>query len=386
VEPKVAIVHDWVTALGGAERCLAAFLELFPGADLYTLVYQEASVRRLGLDPKAVHASFVQRLPRGQVSYPLYLPLYPLAIESFNLDGYDIILSSSWAAAKGVLTRSDQLHICYCHTPIRYAWDLRHDYLKREGVQRGLKGLIARLIMHYIRLWDVGSASRVDSFVANSRYVARRIRRIYGRHARVIYPPVEVTGCDMQGEKADYFLFVSRLVPYKRLDLVIEAFGQLGLPLAVVGDGPERRRLERLAPPNVRFLGWQPDAEVRRQMGAARALIYAADEDFGITPVEAQACGTPVIAYGKGGVTETVIPWEAGPETATGLFFEEQTAESLARAVGRFLAVEGCFSRAAIRANAERFSRERFDGEVRAYVARHWEIHRARHFGGTAAR
>ena len=375
---NVALVHDWLVTAGGAERCLSAIGGLFPGADLYTLVYAEEAARLAGFRPESVHASFLQRLPRAQTWYPKYLPLFPLAVEGFDLDQYDLVISSSWAVAKGALTHSGQLHICYCHTPMRYAWDLTHDYLRQNGLDRGLKGLAGRAVMHYLRLWDLSTANRVDHFVANSHYVARRISRTYRRESRVIYPPVEVHRFSVQPDKENYFLFVSRLVPYKRLDLVVEAFRKLRLPLVVIGDGPERRRLERHAPDNVLFLGWLSDQEVQRHMEGARALIFAADEDFGIVPVEAQACGTPVIAYGRGGVTESVVPWERGGGLATGLFFGEQRAEALEAAVREFVAVEASFSPTVIRANAERFARERFEWQFRTFVNQCRETHPGR--------
>ncbi|MGB9804810.1 glycosyltransferase family 4 protein [Desulfofundulus sp.] len=366
---NLALVHDWVITSGGAERCLEVFHELWPEAPLYTLVYQEESVRRLGLEPGQVHASFLQRFPRAQKWYRRYLPLYPLAIEQFDLSGYDVILSSSHAAAKGVVVRSDQLHICYCHTPVRYAWDLTHRYLKENDLERGLKSFLARSILHYIRLWDTLTANRVDYFIANSRYTARRIWRAYRREAEVIHPPVDVERFRVNEKKDNFFLFVSRLVPYKKADLVVAAFTRLGLPLVVAGDGPQFEECRRLAGKNVEFLGYQDDATVADLMSRARALVFAAEEDFGIVPVEAQACGTPVIAFGKGGVEDTVIPVTGDNwESATGLFFYEQSVEVLEAAVRQFLAWEGRFRSEVLRRNADRFGRERFKKEIALFV------------------
>ncbi|MGQ5712409.1 glycosyltransferase family 4 protein [Desulforudis sp. DRI-14] len=370
---RIVFIHDWVITLAGAERCLEVFHELWPEAPLYTLVYQEESVRRLGFEPAQVHASFLQRFPRAQKWYRKYLPFYPLAIEQFDLSGYDVILSSSHAAAKGVLVRSDQLHICYCHTPVRYAWDLTHRYLKENGLDRGLKSFLARSILHYIRLWDTLTANRVDHFIANSRYTARRIWRAYRREAEVIHPPVDMERFQLNERKDNFFLFVSRLVPYKKADLVVAAFTRLGIPLKVVGDGSQFEECRRLAGKNVEFLGYQDDAIVADVMSRARALIFAAEEDFGIVPVEAQACGTPVIAYGKGGVEDTVVPATGDNwDSATGVFFHEQSVEALEAAVKQFLAWEGRFRPEVLRRNAERFSRERFKREIEEFVATRW--------------
>uniref|UniRef100_UPI002FDFE3CE glycosyltransferase n=1 Tax=Thermodesulfitimonas autotrophica TaxID=1894989 RepID=UPI002FDFE3CE len=257
-----------------------------------------------------------------------------------------------------------------CHTPMRYAWDLTHRYLKEGGLTRGLKGSFARAILHYIRLWDVAAANRVDHFVANSRYAARRIWRAYRREATVIYPPVDVERFQVREKKEDFFLFVSRLVPYKKADLVVAAFTDLGLPLYVAGDGPQFEACRKVAGKNVRFLGYQDDAAVADLMARARALVFAAEEDFGIVPLEAQACGTPVIAYGKGGVRETVVAADgANWDEATGFFFPEQTPAALAAAVQQFLAWEGRFRPEVLRRNAERFSRERFRREIAAFVS-----------------
>lgn len=375
MQTKIAIVHDWLVNLGGAERCLAVFRDLFPEAALYTLFFDPESARKLGFDPRGTHSSFLQRLPSIRRWYPNYLFLYPLAVERLNLDGYDLVLSSSWAAAKGVLTRAHQLHICYCHTPMRYIWDLTQDYLAYSGLNSGIRGLVAAALMHYLRLWDVSTASRVDHFVANSAYVARRIEKIYRRKARVIYPPVDVERFTVRERKEEYFLCVSRLVQYKRIDLLVDAFNKLGHPLIIIGDGPERRRLEHRAAPNIKFLGRLSDDKVKNYMERARALVYAADEDFGIVPVEAQACGTPVIAYGRGGVTETVVPWKDGSRDATGVFFYEQTPQAVLGAVREFGEVEHQFSRLAIRSNAERFSRSRFEKEFMEFISEAWGNH-----------
>ncbi len=363
---RVAIVHDWLAVYAGAEKVLEAALELYPAAPIYTLVYQQESFKGTRIAEHPVHTSFIERFPRGREKYRAYLPLMPLAIEQFNLSDYDVVISSSHAVAKGVLTRADQLHISYVHTPIRYAWDLQFQYLKEAGIERGLKSVIARLILHYIRLWDIASANRVDVFVANSYYVARRIWRVYRRKARVIYPPVDVDRFTPRSQREDFYLTLSRFVPYKKIDLVVEAFTRLGLPLVVIGDGPDFDKVKRFAGPNVQLLGYQPDSVVKDYMERCKAFVFAADEDFGITPVEAQAAGAPVIAYGKGGVTETVVPRE------TGIFFHEQTVESLSEAVQEFETSKYRFDLERIRQNAERFSKRRFQREFSELVEREW--------------
>lgn len=362
----VAFVHDWLTAYAGAEKVLEAALELYPTAPIYTLVYQQESFKGTRIAEHPVHTSFIERLPKGREKYRAYLPLMPLAIEQFDLSGYDVVISSSHAVAKGVLTRADQLHISYVHTPIRYAWDLQFQYLKEAGIERGLKSTIARAILHYIRLWDVASSNRVDVFVANSHYVAQRIWKVYRREAQVIYPPVDVDRFTPKGQREDFYLTVSRFVPYKKIDLIVEAFTQLGLPLVVIGDGPDFNKVKRIAGPNVQLLGYQPDTVVKDYMERCKAFVFAADEDFGITPVEAQAAGAPVIAYGRGGVTETVLHGE------TGLFFQEQTVESLLATVRAFESGEYQFDPERLRQNTERFSKKRFQHEFAELVEREW--------------
>jgi glycosyltransferase involved in cell wall biosynthesis len=366
---KTALVHDWVIELGGAEKCLQSFHELYPQAPLYTLLYRELSLQALGFDVDQVYASLLQK-PRVIAKYRSYLPLFPYAIEQFDLGDYEVILSSSHCAAKGVLTQSQQLHICYCHTPVRYAWDMTHRYLQENALQRGLKSTLARAILHYIRLWDVSASPRVDYFIANSHYTAARIWRAYRRPADVIYPPVNTRQFYAQARKGDYFLFVSRLVQYKRADLVVAAFTRLNLPLVVVGEGPEQARLKALAGPSVEFVGYRDNEELASLMAGARALIFAAQEDFGIVPVEAQASATPVIAFGQGGATETVVPANGHNwDQATGVFFGEQDVASLQKAVLTFLEWEDKFDPQVLQKNAQRFNQERFKEEIEAFVS-----------------
>ena len=364
---KIAFVHDWLTTYAGAETVLEAALELFPGAPVYTLLYRPEAFQNTRISEHPVTTSFIERLPKSQTGYRNYLALMPLAVEQFDLGESEVVFSSSHAVAKGVLTRADQLHISYIHTPIRYAWDLYFQYLKTSNLERGLKSWLARLVLHYLRLWDAASAHRVDLYVANSRYVARRIAKVYRRKARVIYPPVDVDRFRPKIQREDCYLTVSRFVPYKRVDLIVQAFSELGRPLVVIGDGPERPKIERLAAPNVRLLGYQPDAVVKDYMERCKAFVFAAEEDFGITPVEAQAAGAPVIAYGKGGVVETVLPGR------TGILFHEQTVPALKQAVKDFEAQKDRFSIEALRENALRFSKPRFQREVQELIDRAWQ-------------
>lgn len=347
---KTALVHDWLTNKGGAEKVLDAIHALYPGP-VHVLVKD-------GLQDMDVHSSFIQRLPFSRKAYRNYLPFFPLAIEQFDLSEYDLILSSSHAVAKNVLTHAGQLHICYCHTPMRYAWDLYHRYVQDLSM---LKKAIARKVLHSMRIWDYSGASRVDHFIANSNYVARRIKRIYNREAAVIYPPVATQLFSSSVKKENFFLTVSRLVPYKRVDLIVKAFSQMpDKKLVVIGDGPEMHRIKTFATPNIEMLGMLPDNEMHTFMSKAKAFVFAAEEDFGIAPVEAQAAGTPVIAYGKGGTLETVL------ENVTGLFFHEQTMESLCKAVEVFEKSE--FDPVVIRSHAEKFNENRFRVEYRNFV------------------
>ncbi|NJN04390.1 MAG: glycosyltransferase family 4 protein [Leptolyngbyaceae cyanobacterium RM1_1_2] len=348
------MAHEWLASHAGSEKVVEQILQLYPQADLYSLVNFLPDELRHFIQHKPVTTSFLQKLPLARKKFRQYLPLMPLAIEQFDLSPYELVISSNHAVAKGVITRADQLHISYVHTPIRYAWDLQHQYLQQAGLERGAKSLLTRLILHYLRLWDVASANRVDCFVANSRYVARRIWRTYRRPAQVIYPPVDVHRFRADQPREDFYLTVSRFVPYKRVDLTVQAFANLGLPLVVIGDGPQWQQIAALGRPSIQLLGHQPDATVTDYMQRCRAFVFPAEEDFGITPVEAQAAGAAVIAYGRGGVTETVIPGK------TGILFDEQTPASLTAAVKMFEQTRSHFSSEQIRQQAEQFSQERF--------------------------
>ena len=377
---RVAITHDWLTTYAGAERVLEQFLLLYPEADLYCVCDFLPPDERGFLDGRQPRTTFVQRLPGARTRYRSYLPLMPLAVEQLDLSGYDLVISSSHAVAKGVLTGPDQLHVSYVHTPIRYAWDLQHQYLKESGLDRGLKGWLARYFLHRIRLWDLRTANSVDAFVANSRFIARRIWKAYRREADVIYPPVDVKGFVFCEKKDDYYLTASRLVPYKRVDLIVEAFAKMPeRRLKVVGEGPERGKIERIASghPNIELLGYQSSVGLAELMGAAKAFVFAAEEDFGIAPVEAQACGTPVIAYGRGGALESVRAGDV--PNPTGIHFREQTVPAVIGAIDRFERDGGSIRAEDCRRNAERFSAEHFRESFAALVDREWKAFSERH-------
>ncbi len=365
---RVAIVHDWLYTIGGAERVLAGMLRCFPAADLFCLFdfLPEADRARIGYATS--RTTFLQRMPFLRRHHRMFLPLMPLAIEQLDLRGYDVVISSSYAVAKGVLTGPDQLHVSYVHSPMRYAWDLQEDYLEHSRATRGMFGWISRVLLHGIRVWDVRTAHGVDAYVANSRYVARRIRKLYGAEATVIHPPVRVPDELPLAPKDDFFLSASRLVSYKNVSAVIDAFAHLPeQQLIVVGDGPEFASLAARAGPNVRMLGFVDDAELADLMQRARALVFAAREDFGIAPLEAQALGTPVIALGRGGARETVVSDGPAP---TGLFFDTPTPQAIAWAVRRFLDNPHCITPAQCHAHARRFNEPRFDREFGDFVAR----------------
>jgi len=362
---KFAIVHDWIIDIGGAENCLKEIYSLYPMSDVYTLVSKKESLKKLSIPEDKVTNSFISKLPFAKTKYRNYLLFFPLAIEQFDLSEYDVIISSSHAVAKGVLTNSNQLHICYCYTPIRYAWDLYHHYLKESKLDKGLKGFFAKFILHYIRLWDVSTSNRVNYFIAISKYVAKRIKKIYNKDSVVIYPPVDTDEFKVYTKKENFYLTASRLVPYKKIDIIVEAFKNMpDKKLIVIGDGPDIKKIKNVAgkSKNIEILGYQPFKNLKYYMQRAKAFIFAAEEDFGIIPVEAQACGTPVIAYGKGGVTETVV------ENKTGVFFYKQTFEDIINAVKKFEKIEDKFDFYIIRKNAEKFSKDRFKKEFKEFV------------------
>lgn len=353
---RVALVHDYLNQYGGAERVLEALHELFPTAPVYTSIYDAAAMPASYLEWD-IRTSWMQNLPGWRKHFRKYFLLYPSAFESFNLGAYDMVISSSSAYAKGVIPRPGAIHICYCHTPMRFGWRT-DDYVAREGID-AQTGRVLSILMTFLRTWDAVSAQRVDAYIANSYEVAGRIRRYYGRMAEVIPPPVDLPPY-VPPTPEDFYLAGGRFVPYKRLDLVIEAFSALKLPLVIFGDGRDRARLEALAGPNVRFVGRVSDLDLQGLYRRCRAYVTAGDEDAGIQPVEAMAAGRPVIAYAAGGVMETVI------EEQTGTFFHEQTAAALAVAVAQSRTLR--FDPRAIRQHAEQFGRERFKQRIMGFI------------------
>ncbi len=359
-----AIIHDWlVSAIGGSENVLQAIHTLFP-SPIFTLLYNQEALANSYFDSLTLHPSFLQKLPLRY--YRQYLPLFPLAISQLDTSPFSLLLSSSHCVAKGITKRPDQLHICYCHTPMRYAWDLMDDYLEEAHLNRGLKRWIAKQILLSLRKWDKKTSINVDHFIANSAFVAERIKQYYGRDATVIYPPVDTDYYEPQEKKENYFLTASRLVHNKRIDLIVEAFAQIPHEkLFVIGDGPLRKTLEQKAPPNVTFLGQQSKENLKHHLQNAKAFLFAAIEDFGILPVEAMATGTPVIALDRGGTKETVLPGK------TGLLYPEQTQTSLLQAIRTFSHLT--FDSRLCRLQAEQFSRQKFDRQFQTFVLDKYE-------------
>ena len=371
---KYALVHEWLTpkATGGSELVVKAILNSFD-ADLYALIDFESTNKESYLFGRSIGTTFLQHLPGSRNGVQKYLPLLPLAIEQLDLRSYDIILSSAHTVAKGVLTSPSQMHVCYCHTPMRFAWELTFDYLRSSQMGKGLPGIFTRLLLHQLRQWDVITANRVDYFVANSQNTARRIWRCYRRKATVIYPPVNIERFPFLAVKQDFYVTVSRLVSYKQVNLIVRAFNQLQRPLVVIGEGPELNDLRKLAQPNVQILGAQSNEVVEKYMSEAKAFIYAAYEDFGIAVVEAQACGTPVIAYGAGGALETVIDICQNPDNGTGLFFETQTVAALVEAVEKFEQCAKNFQPETIYTHASQFAPTIFQKRYANFVKNSWQ-------------
>jgi glycosyltransferase involved in cell wall biosynthesis len=363
---KVALIHDWLTGMRGGEKCLEVFCEIFPDADLYTLVYDPAEISS-PINRMNVKASWIDRLPAGRKYFRYLLPFFPRAIESFELGDYDLILSSSHCVAKGIFPHR-ALHVAYVHTPMRYLWDMRDAYVMGGASLVGRAGL--SLCRPYLQRWDLRSAERVNQFIAISRNVAAKIDRIYGRSAKVIYPPVDVHKFYVADNAQSYYLIVSALVPYKRIDIAVDAFNRLQLPLKIAGDGPLRSFLQRRAKSNIEFLERVDDAQLAELYSQCQALIFPGEEDFGIVPLEAQASGRPVIGFKKGGLLETVIGLDgsSSQENPTGLFFSEQHAESLIAAVEVYQKSRGQFLPDPIRRHAAKFSRERFKKEIAEYL------------------
>ena len=365
---RIAIVHEWLETFAGSESVLEQLLLCFPEADLFAVVDFMKPKDREFLKGRTVKTSFIQRMPWAKRMFRSYLGLMPLAIEQFDMAGYDLVISSNHAVAKGVITGPDQVHISYVHSPMRYIWDLQSQYLKQSAPGWGLKALYVRWLFARLRQWDVSTATHVDFFIANSTYIGRRLKKAYAREASVIHPPVDIETFAPCSEKDDFFLLAGRLVPYKRADLIVESFrSQPNRRLIVVGDGPEAARVRAASrgATNIEFRGQVPKAELIDLMQRARAAVFAAEEDFGITMVEAQACGTPVIAFGRGGVTDII---DEDTNSPTGVLFARQDVDSVLDALARFDRVEQDITAEACRTNALRFSRSRFRAEVRSFV------------------
>jgi glycosyltransferase involved in cell wall biosynthesis len=361
---KTAIVHEWLVNYAGSERCVESFTNIWRDAPVYTLVdFLNEDERRIILKGRKANTSFIQKLPLARTQHRKYLPLFPLAIEQFDLNAYDLVLSSSHAVAKGVLTNSHQLHICYCYTPMRYAWDLYHIYLKEAGLLSGISGLAAKMILHKLRTWDIISSNRVDHFIAISNHISKRIKKTYNRDSVVIYPPVDVHLFESQSDKENFYLTASRMVSYKRIDIIVEAFSAMpDKKLIVIGDGPEMRKIKSKAGKNIEILGYQDFASLKSYMQKAKAFIFAAEEDFGIIAVEAMACGTPVIALNKGGVSETVS------DNNTGILFNQQSPESIKEGVLQFELIQDKFDPAIIRAHSLQFGRNIFEEKLKQFI------------------
>ncbi|MBE0539754.1 MAG: glycosyltransferase [Ignavibacterium sp.] len=361
---KTAIVHEWLVNYAGSEKCVESFINIWPDADVFTLVdFLDDDLRRIILKGKKTKTSFIQHLPYAKKQHRKYLPLFPRAIESFNLKNYELIISSSHSVAKGVRTKKNQLHICYCHTPMRYAWDEAEYYLKEAKLDSGIKGWVSHLVLKYLRKWDIKSSNNVNYFIANSQHIANKIKRIYNRESDVIYPPVDVNKFSLTTEKEDFYLTASRLVPYKRMDLIVDAFAKmLDKKLVVIGSGPEKEKILAKATPNIDVIGYQDFESLRDYMQKAKAFVFAAEEDFGIIVVEAMACGTPVIAGNYGGTAESVI------DGVTGILFKKQDVESIVEAVKKFDVISHSINYREIRLHSEKFSREMFEDKIKSYV------------------
>jgi len=361
---KLAIVHEWFLDYMGSEKCVESFTNLWPDADVYALFdFLNDEHREIILKGKNSKTSYLQKFPFMEKHFRNYFPLFPFAVEQHDVTGNDVVLTSSHSFAKGIITSVNQLHICYCHTPIRYVWDLYHQYLKESNLDKGFKGYIAKRMLHKIRLWDSTTSNRVDYFIANSNHVAKRIKKIYGKDSEVIFPPVDTDKFETESNKDDYYLVVSRFVPYKKVDLIVNAFAQMpDKKLVVIGDGPDMNKIKAAAGKNIELLGHQSFSELKKYMMKAKAFVFAAEEDFGITNVELMACGTPVIAYKIGGASDSVI------HNKTGILFDEQNTKSIIDAVNNFEQNKDKFDPIEISKHAESFSRKNFEINIKEFV------------------
>lgn len=366
---KVAIVHEWLVNYAGSERVVESFINIFPEADVFALVdFLNEEHRNQILKGKFAKTSFIQELPFAKKHHRKYLPLFPKAIESLDLSKYDLILSSSHAVTKGVRKNKNQLHISYCHSPMRYIWDEAERYFEAANLNKGLKKFFANRILNYLRKWDLKSAQLPDYLIANSHYIAEKIKRIYNRDSIVIYPPVDTTLFPLYEKKEDFYLIASRLVPYKKVDLVVQAFSMMPeKKLIVIGSGPEKEKIKSLLNLNIEFLGYQDFEKLRDYMQRAKAFVFAAEEDFGIIVVEAMACGTPVIALNKGGTAETVI------DNKTGLLFENQNVEEIIEAIKKFESSPHNFVSREISEYAKKFNRDIFEENIKNFIQQKWE-------------
>lgn len=360
---RIALVHDYLNQYGGAERVLAAFCDIWPQSHIYTLLYDEYLTGGV-FKGKKIHTSFLQKIPFVKKHHRFFLYLMPLAVEQFDLSSYDIVISDSAGYAKGIITKPGTLHINYCHTPLRYAWDDSHKYIREYSWPKFIKRFIP-LALNYIRLWDREAALRVDKYIANSFFVRERIKKYYKRDAEVIYPPVDTKLFCVSDKIGDYFLITGRFLAYKRFDIAIKAFNKIGLPLKIIGDGPEKKNLMKIAGPNIEFLGLVSDEKLKDYYAHCRAFIFPQEEDFGIAALEAMASGRPVIAYKKGGALETVR------DGVTGIFFEEQSSGSLIQAINKFKSKN--FNSEEIREHALIFDKENFKAKIKQFVEKNWE-------------
>ena len=376
---KVAIVADWLVVVAGSERVLSSLIKCFPKADLFAVIdFLSPEDRKKILGDRPVKTTFIQKLPFAKKKYQTYFPLMPLAIEQLDMTGYDVIISSSHAVAKGVITGPDQVHVSYVHSPMRYAWDFQGQYLRDSGLTSGLKSWVARYLLHKMRAWDVQTSHGVDYFLSNSDFVGRRILKCYRREAQTIYPGVDLSEFSLITEKEDFYVTASRMVPYKKMDLIVETFSTYfpDKKLVVIGDGSDFEKIKRLAGPNVSLVGRQDQASLVGYLQRAKAFVFAAEEDFGLLPVEAQACGTPVIAYGKGGACETI--WGLGGDNPpSGLFFGEQTPRKLKEAIEFFEQNSEIFKPESCRQNAERFGVTNFQSRVESFFLTLLKAHHA---------
>jgi glycosyltransferase involved in cell wall biosynthesis len=366
---RKALISDWYYVNGGAEKVIHSINSIWNDFDHFALIdFLNEEDRKFILNGKKAKTSFIQKLPTVKKNHRKFLQLFPIAIEQFDLSDYDLIISSSSAVAKGIKVNKNQLHICYCHSPMRYAWDLREQYLKDAGLTKGLKGFYAKSVLDKIQKWDLSNSENVDYFIANSKHIAQRIKNTYNKDSVVIYPPVDVDFFSLEETKEEYYLTASRMVAYKKTQLIVEAFNELPhLKLIVAGEGPELEKLQKIAKSNIEFVGYVENKKLRSLMQKAKAFVFAAEEDFGIIPVEAQACGTPVIALSKGGTLETVV------DNDTGIFFDEQSSEKIKEAVINFGSKK--FDPKIIREHAVLFSKKRFEKEIKEFVEAKYKAH-----------